>query len=264
MYYKNDILNIEDIIEPTEGELASGIHGIGKMAEPEDIYKFAEKVINLKNDLAGKRVLVTAGPTYEPIDSIRLITNYSSGKMGFEIAKSASERGAKVTLITGPVNLDINREVKRIDVETSEEMLSAVKKNMKNKDLIIMAAAVEDFRPTRSFAKKIKKEEKKARFNIEFEKSPDILKFLGENKSDFTLIGFALETDNDIKNAKRKLIEKNLDMIVLNNANVKGAGFRTDTNVVSFIDKSRIKKLPKMSKFEVGNAILDYYIEKNN
>ena len=271
--YKNEITqeNIRKlkrrgyyIIEPTEGELASGLHGIGKMVEPDEIFEFAKDVVNLKKDLPGKRILVTAGPTYEPIDSIRFITNYSSGKMGFEIAKAASERGAKVTLITGPVNLEVNREIKRINVETSEEMLNAVKKNMKNKDLIIMAAAVEDFRPTNSSAKKIKKEEKKARFNIEFEKSPDILKFLGDNKSGSTLIGFALETDNEIKNAKRKLIEKNLDMIVLNSANVKGAGFRADTNVVTLIDNSGIKKLPKMTKFEVGNAILDYYVKKNN
>ena len=271
--YKNEITqeNIRElknrgyyIIDPTEGELASGLLGIGKMAEPDDIFELAKDVVNLKKDLLGKRILITAGPTYEPIDSVRFITNYSSGKMGFEIANAASERGAKVTLITGPVNLEVNREVRRVDVETSEEMLIAVKKNMKNKDLIIMAAAVEDFRPTNSSAKKIKKEEKKARFNIEFEKSPDILKFLGDNKSGSTLIGFALETDNEIKNAKRKLVEKNLDMIVLNNANVKGAGFRTDTNVVSLIDNFGIKKLPKMTKFEVGNTILDYYVEKNN
>jgi phosphopantothenoylcysteine decarboxylase/phosphopantothenate--cysteine ligase len=271
--YKNEITqeNIRKlkrrgyyIIEPTEGELASGLHGIGKMAEPDDIFEFAKDVVNLKKDLLGKRILVTAGPTYEPIDSIRFITNYSSGKMGFEIAKAASERGAKVTLITGPVNLEVNKEVRRVDVETSEEMLNAVKKNMKNKDLIIMAAAVEDFRPTNSSTKKIKKEEKKARFNIEFEKSPDILKFLGDSKSGSTLIGFALETDNEIINAKRKLVEKSLDMIVLNNANVKGAGFRADTNVVTLIDNSGIKKLPKMTKFEVGNAILDYYVKKNN
>jgi len=271
--YKNEITqgNIRKlksrgyyIIDPTEGELASGFHGIGKMAEPDDIFKFAKDVVNLKKDLPGKRILVTAGPTYEPIDSVRFITNYSSGKMGFEIAKAASERGAKVTLITGPVNLEVNGEVNRINVETSEEMLNAVKKNMKNKDLIIMAAAVEDFRPTNSSAIKIKKEEKKARFNIEFEKSPDILKFLGDSKIDSTLIGFALETDNEIKNAKRKLVKKNLDMIVLNSANVKGAGFRADTNVVTLIDNTGIKKLPKMTKFEVGNAILDYYIKKNN
>jgi phosphopantothenoylcysteine decarboxylase/phosphopantothenate--cysteine ligase len=271
--YKNEITqeNIQKLknrgyyfIDPGVGELASGFSGIGRMAEPDDIYCLAKDIISKKKDLEGKKILVTAGPTYEPIDSVRFITNYSSGKMGFEIAKAASLRGAKVTLITGPVNLELNKEIKRIDITTSKDMLNAVKKNMNNKDLIVMAAAVEDFKPTNYVKKKIKKENKKSHFKIEFEKSPDILKYIGENKKTAILIGFALETDNEINNALRKLNQKNLDMIVLNNDNVKGAGFRTDTNVVTFIDNNGKKKLPKMSKFDVGNAILDYYSEKNN
>ena len=252
------------IIDPGEGELASGLYGIGRMAELEDIYNLAKYIINKKNDLVEKKILVTAGPTYEPFDSVRFITNYSSGKMGFEIARAASQRGAKVTLITGPVNLETIKEVKRVNVTTSQEMLNAVKNNMQNKNLIIMAAAVEDFKPVNSSKKKIKKENKKDHFKIEFEKSADILKFIGENKKDSTLIGFALETENEIKNAKQKLIQKKLDMIVLNNPNVKGAGFQSDTNVVTFIDNTGVRKFPKMTKFKVGNAILDYYNDKNN
>ncbi len=252
------------IIDPEEGELASGLYGIGRMAELVDIYNLAKDIITKKNDLIGKKILVTAGPTCEPFDSVRFITNYSSGKMGFEIARAASQRGAKITLITGPVNLKINEEIKRVDVTTSQEMLNAVKKNMQNKNLIIMAAAVEDFKPVNSTKKKIKKENKKDHFKIEFEKSPDILKFIGENKKYSTLVGFALETENEIKNAKRKLVQKKLDMVVLNNPNVKGAGFKSDTNIVTFIDNTGVRKFPKMTKFEVGNAILDYYNEKNN
>ncbi|MFA5404774.1 MAG: bifunctional phosphopantothenoylcysteine decarboxylase/phosphopantothenate--cysteine ligase CoaBC [Ignavibacteria bacterium] len=250
------------IIEPVYGELASGLFGMGKMAEPEDMLEEIKKFFLKKKDLEGKNVLITAGPTLEPLDSVRYISNYSSGKMGFEIARAAYERGANVTLISGTTNLTSNSSIKRIDVTTSEEMFNAVKANLKNINLVVMSAAVSDFKPLNVKSGKIKKEVEGKTINISFEKTTDILKYTGKNKKNFFLIGFALETDNEIENAKRKLNEKNLDLIVLNNPKEEGAGFGTDTNVVTLIDKKICVKLPKMSKYDVGNAILDYYIKK--
>lgn len=247
------------IIEPVYGELASGLFGVGKMAEPDDMLEELKKFFLKKKDLKGKRILITAGPTLEPIDAVRYITNYSSGKMGFEIARAAYERGAEVTLVSGTANLTSNPGINRIDVKTTQEMFDAVKSNLKSKDAIIMAAAVADFKPVKVQSNKIKKEDKS--INISFEKTTDILKYIGKNKKNIFLIGFALETDNEIANAKRKLAEKNLDMVVLNNPKVKGAGFDVDTNVVTLVDNKKTEKLPKMSKYEVGNAILDYYLK---
>jgi phosphopantothenoylcysteine decarboxylase/phosphopantothenate--cysteine ligase len=227
------------VIEPTSGELASGLVGMGRMAEPEVMLEFLRNELGKKKDLEGKKILVTAGPTREYIDAVRFITNPSTGKMGFAIAQAASERGADVTLVSGPVNLQIEN-VNRIDVETSEQMFSAVKKNMKSKDAIVMTAAIEDFKPLKISKKKIKKENSKNKINIECGLSVDILKYLGENKKNFKLVGFAVETNNEIANAKSKLKRKNLDFIVLNNPNVKGAGFGTDTNIASIIDSKGI------------------------
>jgi phosphopantothenoylcysteine decarboxylase/phosphopantothenate--cysteine ligase len=253
-----------DIIDPIEGELASGLYGYGKMAEPETIFEFVRNKLIKKKDLSGKKILITAGPTIEPLDSVRFISNYSSGKMGFKIACAAAERGADVTLITGPVNLDTPGLVKRIDVSSTSEMFDAVRMNMKNKDIIIMSAAVADFKPVKVFDKKVKKEKTGKTFNLELTRTQDILKYLGENKRNIFLIGFALETDEGIQNAKDKLISKNLDLIVLNNPKEKGAGFGTDTNIVTLIDKKSVKKLPLLSKYEAGNAILDYYIKNKS
>lgn len=246
-------------IDPTFGELASGIHGEGRMAEPEKILEYIENFLSVKKDLSGKNVLITAGPTIEFLDSVRFLTNSSTGKMGFEIARAASDRGAKVTLITGPVALNNIDGVKRIDVKTSDEMFRSVKANLKNKDLIIMTAAVEDFKPVKAINSKIKKEDKD-KFIFEFKKTVDILEHVGKIKKGFKLIGFALETDDEIENAKRKLLKKNLDLVVLNNPKVDGAGFGTDTNVITLIDKRNIQKLPLMSKYEAGNKILDKYL----
>lgn len=243
------------IIEPTSGELASGLVGMGRMAEPEVMLEFLRNEFANKEDLKAKKVLVTAGPTREYIDAVRFITNPSTGKMGFAIAQAASERGAEVTLISGPVNLSID-DVTRIDVETSDQMFNAVKKNMKNKDAIIMTAAIEDFKPLKISKQKIKKENK-SKINIECGLSVDILKYLGEQKKNYKLVGFAVETNNEIANAKSKLKRKNLDFIVLNNPNVKGAGFGTDTNVASIIDSKKVDKYKKMTKFELANIILD-------
>lgn len=243
------------IIEPTSGELASGLVGMGRMAEPEVMLEFLRNELQRKQDLAGKKILITAGPTREYIDAVRFITNPSTGKMGFAIAQAARERGADVTLVSGPVNLSIE-DVNRIDVETSEQMFNAVKRNMKSKDAIIMTAAIEDFKPLKISKQKIKKENK-SKINIECGLSVDILKYLGENKKKYKLVGFAVETNNEVANAKSKLKRKNLDFIVLNNPNVKGAGFGTDTNVASIIDEKKIEKHKKMTKLELADIILD-------
>jgi phosphopantothenoylcysteine decarboxylase / phosphopantothenate---cysteine ligase len=246
------------IIYPVFGELASGMEGMGKMAEPEDIYEFVRVYLNEKKDLTSKKILVTAGPTVESIDPVRFISNYSSGKMGFEIAKAAYERGADVTLITGPVNLSAPSQIKRIDVKSTKDMFDAVKDNLKNKNLIIMSAAVSDFKPKKSIGNKIKTLNE---FNLSFSYTIDILNYLGKIKKNFKLIGFALETENEIINAKKKLKGKNLDLIVMNNPKIDGAGFGTDTNKVSLIGKNSVEDLPLMSKYEVANSILDYYIK---
>ena len=244
------------ILEPVEGELASGIYGMGKMPEPEEIFKFVEEQFYEKN-LKGKKILVTAGPTRQPIDAVRYLSNYSSGKMGFEIAKAAYLRGAEVVLITGPSALQHRKGVTRIDVETGDEMLDAVKKNMKGINAAIMSAAVSDFKPKAAMKHKIKKEETEKEYNLELIKTTDILGYMGKNKKGFRLVGFALETDNGLENAKKKLKYKNLDMIVLNDPNVEGAGFGTDTNVATLINKTSVKVLEKMTKFELANEILD-------
>lgn len=263
---KNNLKKIResgfDIINPVEGELASGLYGIGKMPEPEIIFNFVKEKLLKKKDLSGKKILVTAGPTVEKIDSVRFISNYSSGKMGFEIAKAARERGAEVTLISGPINIEYNLKINRIDVNSTDDMFKAVKNVYRSQDLIIMSAAVADFKPSVTSDKKIKKESNNKKILLELEQTPDILKFLGEKKKNYYLIGFALETDNGIKNAKEKLNQKNLDLIVLNNPELKGAGFGTDTNIVTFIDNKKVRKLPMMSKYEVGNKILDYYLKQ--
>ncbi|MBN8568540.1 MAG: bifunctional phosphopantothenoylcysteine decarboxylase/phosphopantothenate--cysteine ligase CoaBC [Ignavibacteria bacterium] len=252
------------IIEPTSGELASGLVGMGRMAEPEVMLEFLRNELAKKEDLKGKKILVTAGPTREYIDAVRFITNPSTGKMGFAIAQAASERGADVTLISGPVNLSIEN-VNRIDVETSDQMFNAVKKNMKSKDAIVMTAAIEDFKPLKISKQKIKKENFSSKINIECGLSVDILKYLGDNKKNYKLVGFAVETNNEVSNAKSKLKRKNLDFIVLNNPNVKGAGFGTDTNVASIIDGKSVNKYKKMTKLELANIILDkLFLEKTD
>ena len=248
------------ILEPVEGELASGIYGMGKMPEPEEIFKFVEEQFYEKN-LKGKKILVTAGPTRQSIDAVRYLSNYSSGKMGFEIAKAAYLRGAEVVLITGPSALQHRKGVTRIDVETGDEMLDAVKKNMKGINAAIMSAAVSDFKPKAAMKHKIKKEETEKEYNLELIKTTDILGYMGKNKKGFRLVGFALETDNGLENAKKKLKYKNLDMIVLNDPNVEGAGFGTDTNVATLINKTSVKVLEKMTKFELANEILDRLFE---
>lgn len=249
------------IIEPETGELASGLHGIGRMPEPQTLFNYVSDFLKGEyRDYSGKKVLVTAGPTYEPLDDVRFIGNYSSGKMGFQIARAAALRGAEVTLLSGPSALETPRNVKRIDVKTSDDMYSEIKKNYLSYDYIIMSAAVADFKPKSRIKGKIKKESKKD-FVIETEKTRDILEFLGKNKGNYKLTGFALETDNGVENAKEKIKNKNLDLIFLNNPNDEGSGFNTDTNKGKLIDtNNNITDLPLMSKFDLANKILDKMI----
>lgn len=244
-----------NIINPVYGELASGLIGIGKMPEPEDIFKYVNYNFFTDKDFSGKKVLVTAGPTREPFDPVRFVSNYSSGKMGFEIADAALRRGADVTLISGPVTLKESEGIKRININTADEMFYEVKKCFRKQDFIIMASAVSDFKPAKISDNKIKKENR-GNLMVEFMKNPDILKFLGENKKKFKLVGFALETDDELQNAQEKFRKKNLDLIVLNNPTEKGAGFEKDTNVVNLIDKKGYEKLPLMTKSEVAYKIL--------
>ena len=244
------------VIEPLEGRLACGDTGKGKLPEPEFLLNEIIYEIGYKKDLKGKKILVTAGPTQEAIDPVRYITNHSTGKMGYEIAKVAANRGADVILISGPVNIPIPSHVKVINVISAKDMFEAVKKEYLNCDIIIKSAAVADYRPKYYSENKMKKKDNE--LNIELEKTDDILKYIGGNKKEGQiLVGFSMETTNMIENSKEKLTKKNLDMIVANNLKDKGAGFGTDTNLVTFITKNECKKLPLMRKEKVGNEIFN-------
>ncbi|CAA0159512.1 bifunctional phosphopantothenoylcysteine decarboxylase/phosphopantothenate--cysteine ligase CoaBC [Tenacibaculum maritimum] len=225
------------LIPAASGELASGLVGEGRMAEPEDIISFIEKDMLSKLPLRGKKVLLTAGPTYEAIDPVRFIGNHSSGKMGFELAKTAANLGAEVFLITGPSSQKIHHSfVNRIDVVSAEEMYREAHKYYKNIDIAILSAAVADYKPKNIATQKIKK--KDTSLQIELAPTKDILASLGAIKESQFLVGFALETNDELTNAKGKLQRKNLDAIVLNSLRDKGAGFATDTNKVTIIDKN--------------------------
>ena len=254
-----------NIIIPAEsGELASGLSGEGRMAEPENIISFIENDIAKKLPLRGKKILITAGPTHEAIDPVRFIGNHSSGKMGFEIAEEAARLGADVTLISGPSNLNvINKSIHLIRVVSAEEMFQTCHKFFDTTDVAIAAAAVADYRPKNVASQKIKKVE--SSFTIELEKTKDILASLGEIKKSQFLIGFALETDNEIENAKLKIQKKNLDLIVLNSLQDEGAGFGTPTNKVTFIDRNfTIEPMDLKSKTKVAQDILNKVIAHYN
>jgi len=263
--YENPICeeNIEKLkklgyrfIEPGVGDLACGTVGKGRMAEPEKIADDVIKLLSEKKDLTGKSTLVTASRTEEPIDAVRFLSNPSTGKMGYAIAEEAFKRGAKVTLVSGPSNLIPPSGINLIKVRTAQEMYKAVKKNFGKSDVLIMAAAVSDFAPQKVFSVKLKKES--AELNLKLKPTPDILEEMGRIKGKKVLVGFALETADEIKNAKLKLKQKNLDLMVVNNPNLKGAGFEVDTNIATIIDKrGRIEKLPLMSKRELSEKIVD-------
>jgi phosphopantothenoylcysteine decarboxylase/phosphopantothenate--cysteine ligase len=249
------------LIPVGNGFLASGLMGEGRMAEPEEIIKFVRQFFLKKSDLAGKKVLITAGPTYESIDPVRFIGNKSSGKMGFAIAGECLDRGANVTLITGPVNLHLESDqLTLIRIQSAAEMYEATKKVFDQADIIILSAAVADFKPVSVAKEKIKKSENN--MHLELDRTVDIAATLGtQKKSDQILIGFALETNDEINHAKQKLHKKNLDFIVLNSLNDSGAGFQHDTNKITILDKSGNQlNFPLKSKKEVASDIINYII----
>jgi phosphopantothenoylcysteine decarboxylase/phosphopantothenate--cysteine ligase len=247
-------------IKPGSGELASGLVGEGRMAEPEDIISFIEQDILSQLPLAGKEITITAGPTYEAIDPVRFIGNHSSGKMGFELAKRALDLGAKVNLITGPTHLHLKHSnLTRIDVVSAQEMFDATLSKFDLSSVVIASAAVSDYRPKHPFDQKMKKS--KDALHIELEPTTDILKHLGSIKKDHILVGFALETNDEEKNAKSKLKRKNLDFIVLNSLNDQGAGFKTDTNKITLITNSETIRFKTKPKSEVAKDIFDHILK---
>ena len=252
------------MIPAESGELASGLVGEGRMAEPENIVDFLEKDIASKLPLKDKKILITAGPTYESIDPVRFIGNHSSGKMGFDIANEAANNGAEVILISGPTHLNVkNNSVKIVRVTSAQEMYDACHLFYEKVDVAIAAAAVADYRPKNVANQKIKKKE--STLFIELEKTKDILASLGELKKNQFLIGFALETENEIDHAKQKIQKKNLDLIVLNSLNDKGAGFGEPTNKVTFISKDfEIEPKELKSKEEVAQDIINKIIQFYN
>ncbi|WP_298238895.1 bifunctional phosphopantothenoylcysteine decarboxylase/phosphopantothenate--cysteine ligase CoaBC [uncultured Algibacter sp.] len=249
------------MIPATKGELASGLVGEGRMAEPEDIVSFIEDNMLQKLPLRGKKVLITAGPTYEAIDPVRFIGNHSSGKMGFEIAKASANLGAEVILITGPTHQQVSHKlINTIPVVGAQEMYNAVHQYFNDVDIAILSAAVADFKPKEVATQKIKK--KDTTLTLELEKTKDILASLGQIKTQQYLVGFALETNNELENAKGKLKKKNLNLIVLNSLNDKGAGFKTNTNKVTFIDnKDIVTEFELKTKTEVAQDLLSYILK---
>jgi len=247
------------LVEPVKGLLACGWEGKGKMQEPAVIFEEALCALTTK-DLSGETILVTAGPTQEEIDPVRFITNHSSGKMGYAIARAARQRGAKTVLVTGPVCLPPPWGVETISVISAEEMRTAVLEKASDATAIIKAAAVADYRPAVRQSGKIKKNGED--FNLEMVRNPDILSELGKIKGERVLVGFAAETADLIDNARKKLVEKNLDMVVANDVTQPGAGFNADTNIARFLySDGRTEELPLMSKEELANRILDRVLE---
>ena len=252
------------IIPPGKGELASGLFGEGRLAEPEEIFDFIVSSFSESAPLQGKKALVSAGPTYEAIDPVRFIGNHSSGKMGYAIAKQLQKLGAEVTLVSGPTSLEIPAGIERINVQSAAEMLAACSKYFEDSDITVMSAAVADYTPTEVANQKIKK--KAEDFSIALKKTTDILATLGKVKKDHqTLVGFALETNNELENAIDKLKRKNLDFIVLNSMQDKGAGFAHDTNKVTVINKNaEVLSFDLKSKDEVAKDICELIIKEQN
>ena len=247
-----------EIIEPAEGMLACGVEGKGKMPEPDVLIDYVEQWVEKEKDMKGLRVLVTAGPTQEAIDPVRYITNHSSGKMGYALAKMAARRGAEVTLVSGRTALPQERFVKTVNVLSAQDMFDAVTSRAPEMDIIIKAAAVADYRPAEVASEKIKKSDAASGRSIELEPTLDILSTLGQNRrEDQFICGFAMETQNLLENAAKKLVKKNVNMICANSLRTKGSGFAGDTNVITIMTRTGIKQLPLMSKLEAADAILD-------
>jgi phosphopantothenoylcysteine decarboxylase/phosphopantothenate--cysteine ligase len=244
------------IVEPGEGYLACGMTGPGRLAAQEEIVKAVQDMLWAGQDLAGETVLVTAGPTCEDIDPVRFLSNRSSGKMGYAVAEAAARRGAKVILVSGPTSLEAPQGVERQDVRSTREMLNAVVRNFAQASIGIFAAAVADFRPAEPAASKIKRGMESV--TLRLEPNPDILATVARDKGERLVVGFAAETENVAENARKKLTQKNADLIVANDVTVEGAGFDYDTNIVTLFSRDgRDLALPRMSKAEVADKILD-------
>lgn len=250
-----------EIIEPASGHLACGTSGAGKMPSEEVLVSHIERCISKEKDLKGKKVLVTAGPTVESIDPVRYISNHSSGRMGYAIAKAAMLRGAEVTLVSGPTSLEAPMFVDTVNIRSAADMYEAVMERRDEQDIIIKAAAVADYTPAEVSDEKVKKKDDEMR--IPLTRTKDILKALGENRKDGQfLCGFSMETQNMLENSRAKLKKKNIDMIVANNLKEEGAGFKTDTNVVTLITEKEELPLPLMSKDEVADHLLDFILKQ--
>lgn len=267
--YRNGIVqdNLEklkrfgyEVITPATGFLACGDVGVGKMPSENELLQYILRECACEKDMEGLKVLVTAGPTMEKIDPVRFISNHSSGKMGYALARNCMLRGAEVTLVTGKTSLEAPMFVKVVPVVSAQDMYDAVMEHFDEQDIVIKAAAVADFRPKNPADQKVKK--KDGQFSIELERTADILETLGENKKKQFLCGFSMETENMLENSKMKLVKKNLDMIVANNLKAQGAGFGTDTNIVTIITASDTKEFEIMSKEEVAGVIVDNILEK--
>ena len=247
------------ILEPAVGHLACGDTGKGKLCNLQDILDYVDRFFHRSDLLKGKRVLITAGPTQEALDPVRYLTNHSSGKMGYSLAQAALDMGAEVTLISGPVQLTAPKGVRFYPVTTAKEMFDAVCAHCDTADFIIKAAAVGDYRPLHVSEQKIKKDGE--RLHVEFVKNPDILAYLGEHKRPHQIIcGFAMETQNLLENAQAKLENKHCDMIVANDLHTEGAGFQSDTNIATILDRSSRTPCPKMSKYALGVTILKHML----
>ena len=249
-----------EIIDPATGYLACGDTGKGKMPEPEELLEYILKEVAFDKDLEGKNVLITAGPTKEAIDPVRFISNHSTGTMGYALAKNAMRRGANVTLVTGPTSIDKPMFVDVVEVTSADEMYNAVDKVFDEQDIVIMSAAVADYKPKNQAKEKIKKSDNSV--IIELEENKDILFEMSKRKKNQFLVGFAMETENMVENSRHKLEQKNLDMICANNLKVEGAGFGAGTNVVTLITKDSEEKLEKASKDNVSSQIIDRIVEK--
>ncbi len=243
------------IVEPDSGYLACGDTGKGKMPEPEELLEYILLEAAFEKDLAGRNVLVTAGPTQEAIDPVRYITNHSTGKMGYALAQNAARRGAHVTLVTGPVNLRPPLSIETVPVVTAQEMYEAVDSRFDSQDIIVMAAAVADYRPAHASHEKIKKKDEADMLALE--RTKDILGSISARKKHQFLCGFSMETEHVLENSRAKLEKKNLDMIIANNLRTAGAGFGTDTNVITVITAEETLELPLMSKDDAARAVFD-------
>jgi phosphopantothenoylcysteine decarboxylase/phosphopantothenate--cysteine ligase, prokaryotic len=249
-----------EVIIPDTGHLACGDEGIGKMPSEQVLLDYILRELALQKDMAGKKVLVTAGPTMEKIDPVRFISNHSTGKMGYALAENAMLRGADVTLVTGKTSISPPPFVKVVPVISARDMFEAVVEHMNEQDIIIKSAAVADYRPVNPAEEKIKKKE--GDMSVKLERTEDILKYIGEHRKENQFIcGFSMETENMVENSRRKLEEKKVDMIVANNLKQKGAGFGTDTNIVTFITRDKVLEKSIMTKKEVAGEILDFIIE---